>query len=69
MALLEVRNARKRRRVERLRLDDRAICKDAVAVAIDDDELPRDSVERADARVAVLQQILDVEAAVVVAEN
>ena len=69
MAFLKVRNARKRRRVERLRLDDRAIRKDAVAVAVDDDELPRDSVERADARIAVLQQVLDVEAAVVVAED
>ena len=69
MAFLKVRNARKRRRVERLRLDDRAIREDAVAVTIDDDELARDGVERADARVAVLQQILDVEAAVVVAEN
>ena len=69
MAFLEVRDARKRRRIERLRLDDRAVREDTVAVAVDDDELTRDSVECADARIAVLQQVFNIEAAVVVAED
>lgn len=69
MAFLEVRDARKRRRIERLCLDNRAVREDAVAVAVDDDELARDGVERANARIAVLQQVFDVEAAVVIAED
>ena len=69
MTFLEVGDTRKRRRVERLRLEDRAVREDAVAVTVDDDELARNGVERADARVTVLQQVFDVEAAVVVAED
>ena len=38
-------------------------------MTVDDDELARNGVERADARVTVLQQVFDVEAAVVVAED
>ena len=69
MAFLKIRDTRKRRRIERLRLNDRAVCQDTIAVPVNDDELAGYGMERANARIAVHQKVLNIETAIIIAED